>query len=90
MQAVAALRGQFGGHAVKMLDDAASKDDGQVEVHHGAEPKQDDAGEKRVGAGQDGGEVPAEGASDAGPSSGSGATEGGDGPTSGSGDTHPG
>ncbi|MFK5634293.1 MULTISPECIES: phosphogluconate dehydrogenase (NAD(+)-dependent, decarboxylating) [unclassified Ornithinimicrobium] len=90
MQAVAALRGQFGGHAVTMLDDAGSKDDGQVEVHHGAEPKEQDPGETRVGAGEDGGSSPAEVADDAGPSSGSGATEGGTGPTSGSGDTHPG
>ena len=87
MQAVAALRGQFGGHAVKMLDDAASKDEGQVEVHHGAEPKHDEPGERRVGAGDaEGGDREAA-ADDAGPSSGTGATESPLGPTSGSGDT---
>ncbi|MGD8148756.1 phosphogluconate dehydrogenase (NAD(+)-dependent, decarboxylating) [Ornithinimicrobium sp. Y1694] len=46
MQMVAALRGQFGGHKVKMLEDDLGE--GQVEVHHGAEPKQDE-GEQRPG-----------------------------------------
>ncbi|GAA1171875.1 decarboxylating 6-phosphogluconate dehydrogenase [Ornithinimicrobium humiphilum] len=82
MQMVAALRGQFGGHAVKMLEDELGE--GQVEVHHAAEPKQDDAGEARVGAE---GEGSGGSADDAGPSSGSGSTGGGSGPTSGSGDT---
>lgn len=86
MQMVAALRGQFGGHAVKMLDDD-TLGEGQVEVHHGAEPKHEDAGERRVGAGEDDGAGGEAAAASAGPSSGSGATEGGDGPTSGSGDT---
>ncbi|GAA5159827.1 phosphogluconate dehydrogenase (NAD(+)-dependent, decarboxylating) [Ornithinimicrobium tianjinense] len=82
MQAVAALRGQFGGHAVKLLDDAASKEEGQVEVHHGAEPKHD--GGERPGAGEsDAGADAAE----AGPSSGGGSTGGAQGPTSGTGET---
>jgi 6-phosphogluconate dehydrogenase len=82
MQMVAALRGQFGGHAVKMLEDELGE--GQVEVHHAAEPKQDDADEARVGAEGEGSDGSAD---DAGPSSGSGSTGGGSGPTSGSGDT---
>ncbi|SOC58256.1 phosphogluconate dehydrogenase (NAD(+)-dependent, decarboxylating) [Ornithinimicrobium cerasi] len=82
MQAVAALRGQFGGHAVKLLDDAASKDEGQVEVHPGAEPKHDDG--ERPGADET---EAAPDADDAGPSSGSGSTGGQAGPTSGSGET---
>ncbi len=36
MQAVAALRGQFGGHAVRLLDDELD------DVHHGAAPKDED------------------------------------------------
>ncbi|WP_134771946.1 phosphogluconate dehydrogenase (NAD(+)-dependent, decarboxylating) [Ornithinimicrobium flavum] len=79
MQMVAALRGQFGGHAVRMLEDDLGE--GQVEVHRAAEPK-DDTGEKRVG--DEGGAAPD--ADDAGPSSGSGSTGGPEGPTSGSGD----
>ncbi|MFK5583205.1 phosphogluconate dehydrogenase (NAD(+)-dependent, decarboxylating) [Serinicoccus sp. LYQ131] len=51
MQAVAALRGQFGGHAVKMLDDEDTRDADQVEVHQGAEPKDDEQGETRPGDG---------------------------------------
>ncbi|WP_010147280.1 phosphogluconate dehydrogenase (NAD(+)-dependent, decarboxylating) [Serinicoccus profundi] len=50
MQAVAALRGQFGGHAVKMLDDEDTRDADQVEVHEGAEPKHDE-GQARPGDG---------------------------------------
>lgn len=50
MQAVAALRGQFGGHAVKMLDDEDTRDADQVEVHAGAEPKHDE-GQARPGDG---------------------------------------
>ncbi|AXH96779.1 phosphogluconate dehydrogenase (NAD(+)-dependent, decarboxylating) [Ornithinimicrobium avium] len=84
MQMVAALRGQFGGHAVKMLDDEKSKDEGQVEVHGGAEPKAQEAGEQRPGAEN---AEPSSGAETAGPSSGTGTTEHADGPTSGSGDT---
>ncbi|WP_151523764.1 phosphogluconate dehydrogenase (NAD(+)-dependent, decarboxylating) [Serinicoccus kebangsaanensis] len=42
MQAVAALRGQFGGHAVQMLDDEDTRDADQPEVHGGAEPKHDE------------------------------------------------
>ncbi|WP_256842703.1 phosphogluconate dehydrogenase (NAD(+)-dependent, decarboxylating) [Ornithinimicrobium cryptoxanthini] len=83
MQAVAALRGEFGGHAVQMLDEEAPQ------VHHGAEPKHDE-GAARPGAGADS----AGDAADAGPTSGSGDTDGsgGDsaadaGPSSGSGDT---
>ncbi len=83
MQMVAALRGQFGGHAVQMLE-GDGLEEGQVEVHAGAEPKHDEPGERRVGADGDG---DAEQAASAGPSSGSGDTGGGDGPTSGSGDT---
>ena len=41
MQAVAALRGQFGGHAVKMLEGTPLAD-----VHHGSEPKADTTGAK--------------------------------------------
>ncbi|WP_409484193.1 phosphogluconate dehydrogenase (NAD(+)-dependent, decarboxylating) [Arsenicicoccus dermatophilus] len=41
MQAVAALRGQFGGHAVKMLEGTPLSD-----VHQGAQEKQDDTGAK--------------------------------------------
>ncbi|ANS79266.1 6-phosphogluconate dehydrogenase, decarboxylating [Serinicoccus hydrothermalis] len=51
MQAVAALRGQFGGHAVKMLDDESSRDPEQVEVHQGAEAQRPDPGESRPGDG---------------------------------------
>src|SRR5699024_2846991 len=79
MQMVAALRGQFGGHAVKMLEDDLGE--GQVEVHQAAEPKHDE-GEERVG---DEGRAEPD-ADDAGPSSGSGSTGGPEGPTSGSGD----
>lgn len=86
MQMVAALRGQFGGHAVKMLDDEASRDLGQVEVHHGAEPKREEGGKERVGAGEGAADQAVE-ADTAGPSSGTGTTEDGDGPTSGTGDT---
>ncbi|GAA1149260.1 phosphogluconate dehydrogenase (NAD(+)-dependent, decarboxylating) [Ornithinicoccus hortensis] len=46
MQAVAALRGQFGGHDVKMLDDQLAE--GQKEVHDFARAKQD-AGQARPG-----------------------------------------
>jgi 6-phosphogluconate dehydrogenase len=81
MQAVAALRGQFGGHHVMTIEERLAE--GQKEVHEGAEPKHDDA-EQRPGAGE-GGAGHAAGADDAGPSSGSGATGGADGPTSGSG-----
>src|SRR5690606_27748825 len=85
MQAVAALRGQFGGHRVMMLEDELDR--GQKEVHEGAEPKHDDA-ERRPGA-DGGGDHPAERregtADEAGPSSGAGATGEGAGPTSGSG-----
>ena len=84
MQMVAALRGQFGGHAVKMLDDESSKDLGQVEVHHGAEPKRDEGTEERPGSDR---AEPEADADTAGPSSGTGATEDAGGPTSGSGDT---
>ncbi|GGK73770.1 phosphogluconate dehydrogenase (NAD(+)-dependent, decarboxylating) [Ornithinimicrobium pekingense] len=87
MQAVAALRGQFGGHAVQMLDDASSKDEDQVEVHHGAEPKHDEPGERRVGDDEADGAQQEAAAAEAGPSSGTGATESPAGPTSGSGDT---
>lgn len=48
MQAVAALRGQFGGHAVKLLDDA-TLGEGQQEVHAGAEEKHESSGEQRLG-----------------------------------------
>ncbi|MDO5739169.1 MAG: decarboxylating 6-phosphogluconate dehydrogenase [Ornithinimicrobium sp.] len=75
MQMVSALRGQFGGHAVKLLDDPRL-DEGQVEVHQGAEAKQDgghSAPPQSSGSG----------ASDAGPSSGTGSTTDTDGPTSG-------
>ena len=82
MQAVAALRGEFGGHAVQMLDEEAPQ------VHHGAEPKHDE-GEARPGAGEES----AGDAAHAGPTSGSGDTDGssGDsaadaGPSSGSGE----
>ncbi|RIK14927.1 MAG: decarboxylating 6-phosphogluconate dehydrogenase [Acidobacteria bacterium] len=84
MQMVAALRGQFGGHAVKMLDDESSKDLGQVEVHHGAEPKRDEGAEERPGSDR---AEPEAGADSAGPSSGTGSTDDAGGPTSGSGDT---
>ncbi|WP_298751978.1 phosphogluconate dehydrogenase (NAD(+)-dependent, decarboxylating) [uncultured Serinicoccus sp.] len=86
MQAVAALRGQFGGHDVRMLDDADLEQD-QKEVHGGAEPKKKDSdSQQRPGARQEGDE-PAS-SPDAGPSSGSGATEDASGPTSGTGDAH--
>ncbi|GMA21575.1 decarboxylating 6-phosphogluconate dehydrogenase [Arsenicicoccus piscis] len=45
MQAVAALRGQFGGHAVKMLEGTPMAD-----VHQGAEPKEDTTGAKESAA----------------------------------------
>ncbi|QDO87146.1 decarboxylating 6-phosphogluconate dehydrogenase [Ornithinimicrobium ciconiae] len=88
MQAVAALRGQFGGHAVQMLDEETPQ------VHQGAEPKHDE-GTERPGAGAEapGGQSAGSEAADAGPSSGSGDTDGSSapgadaGPTSGSGDT---
>ena len=51
MQAVAALRGQFGGHAVRMLDDEATRDPDHVEVHQGAEPERAEPGEQRPGDG---------------------------------------
>ena len=51
MQAVAALRGQFGGHAVRMLDDEGTRDADQVEVHQGAEPKHAEPGKSRPGDG---------------------------------------
>ncbi|WP_226346793.1 phosphogluconate dehydrogenase (NAD(+)-dependent, decarboxylating) [Agilicoccus flavus] len=76
MQAVAALRGQFGGHAVQMLDDLA-------DVNAAARPK--------GGASHDTDAAPEHerSAADAGPSSGSGSTgTAGGGPTSGSGSTH--
>ena len=83
MQAVAALRGQFGGHAVQMLDDKA-------DVSPAAEPKHE-AG-RGVASGNvddsktrlDERAAPTD-PDEAGPSSGSGGTQGGDGPTSGSG-----
>ncbi|WP_068430854.1 phosphogluconate dehydrogenase (NAD(+)-dependent, decarboxylating) [Piscicoccus intestinalis] len=83
MQAVAALRGQFGGHAVQMLDDKA-------DVSPAAEPKHE-AGRGVASGNVDDSktrldERPQPGdADEAGPSSGSGGTQGGDGPTSGSG-----
>ncbi|MCK0113474.1 decarboxylating 6-phosphogluconate dehydrogenase [Ornithinimicrobium sp. F0845] len=86
MQAVAALRGQFGGHAVKMLDEEAEQ------IHPGAEPKHDE-GAARPGAGSEapGGESAEAEAAEAGPTSGSGETDGTpspqDGPSSGSGST---
>lgn len=43
MQAVAALRGQFGGHEVRRIDVEAEQ------VHEGAEPKKDDPGDTRPG-----------------------------------------
>jgi 6-phosphogluconate dehydrogenase len=46
MQAVAALRGQFGGHAVTRLDDL---EEGQQMVHQAAQEKQDEPGDERVG-----------------------------------------
>jgi 6-phosphogluconate dehydrogenase len=101
MQAVAALRGQFGGHAVQMLEDVVGG------THEGAEPKRD--GKAKPGAAgeaSDAGEQDATGksreqqaaeATSAGPSSGSGtATAGGSkaspnpgeaGPSSGTGST---
>ena len=79
MQMVAALRGQFGGHAVQMLED--DLDEGQLEVHHGAEPKHDE-GKARIGDDS----TPAPHSDQAGPSSGSGSTGGPEGPTSGTGD----
>ena len=88
MQAVAALRGQFGGHDVRLLDDAELDED-QKEVHGGAEPKKDDSDSKqRPGARQNGDGDEASSTPDAGPSSGSGATEDASGPTSGTGETH--
>jgi 6-phosphogluconate dehydrogenase len=77
MQAVSALRGQFGGHAVQMLSDE------QAEVSPAAEPKQDE-GAPRPGASNDAGA--GKDVADAGPSSGTGDV-GGDGPTSGTGST---
>ena len=90
MRAVAALRNQFGGHAVKMLDDEEAE-----QVHAGAEPKHDE-GAARPGAGAEapGGESGDQAAAEAGPTSGSGETDGTpgpqDGPSSGSGSTGPG
>lgn len=88
MQAVAALRGQFGGHAVQMLDDKS-------DVNSAAREKQD-RGRGVASGNSDGSKsataTPTDAATtgtgdEAGPSSGSGATGGGDGPTSGSGST---
>ena len=86
MQMVAALRGQFGGHAVKMLEDDLDED--QVEVHRAAEPKQDedkarvgDSPEEATTGAPDGSD-----AAEAGPSSGGGSSGGPVGPTSGTGD----
>jgi 6-phosphogluconate dehydrogenase len=86
MQAVAALRGEFGGHEVRMLAD-------ETQVHPGAEPKHDEGEAARPGAAGDPGAHEGEDVDrhaaepDAGPSSGSGATDTpGPGPTSGSGD----
>ncbi len=81
MQAVAALRGEFGGHAVTMLEED-QLDKGQKEVHEGAEPKQED-GDQRPG---DDAADQEKAAAQAGPSSGAGDTPDTDGPTSGSGD----
>ncbi|WP_153397199.1 phosphogluconate dehydrogenase (NAD(+)-dependent, decarboxylating) [Ornithinicoccus halotolerans] len=89
MQAVAALRGQFGGHDVRMLDDDLAE--GQKIVHSGAQRREREAGE--VPAGDEGSPVGASGqgadvreahADEAGPSSGSGDTDSAAGPTSGS------
>ena len=78
MQAVAALRGEFGGHHVRMLEE--DMEDGPKEVQEGAEPKPE--GERsQVPSRDQGGQ-----AAQAGPSSGSGATDDPQGPTSGSGD----
>ena len=87
MQAVAALRGQFGGHDVRMLDDADLEED-QAEVHQGAEPKKNDSESQQRPGADGGGEGDGAATADAGPSSGSGATEDRSGPTSGTGDTH--
>ena len=90
MQAVAALRGQFGGHAVQLLDDEAEQ------VHGGAEPKHDEgaarpgAGAEATGGGAAGGPAAEAGAAGAGPTSGSGGTEAPGGPSSGTGSTGPG
>jgi 6-phosphogluconate dehydrogenase len=87
MQAVAALRGQFGGHQVMMLEDEL--DEGQKEVHEGAEPKHEETGRQRPGdddTSADGATAREASAADAGPSSGAGATGSGAGPTSGSGE----
>lgn len=65
MQAVAALRGQFGGHAVRMRDEA------QEQVSPAAEPKRD--GGERLGAGDTPAAVEAA-APEAGPTSGTGET----------------
>ncbi len=83
MQAVAALRGQFGGHAVQMLDDRS-------DVNNAARQKENRG--RGVASGNTDGSKAASSrstsdAGDAGPSSGSGQTGGGDGPTSGSGST---
>ncbi len=75
MQAVAALRGEFGGHDVRTLDD-----DELADTHAAAEPKQGDA-QGSQGSGGSEQEV-----DQAGPSSGAGSTEGSQGPTSGTGD----
>ena len=87
MQAVAALRGQFGGHDVRLLDDAELEED-QKEVHGGAEPKKNDSESQQRPGADGGGEGDGAATADAGPSSGSGATEDRSGPTSGTGDTH--
>jgi 6-phosphogluconate dehydrogenase len=78
MQAVSALRGQFGGHAVRMLGDE------HAEVSPAAEPKKDE-GAPRPGARDDSGA--GKDVAGAGPSSGTGDV-GGDGPTSGTGSNH--
>ncbi|MDO5711118.1 MAG: decarboxylating 6-phosphogluconate dehydrogenase [Micrococcales bacterium] len=82
MQAVAALRGQFGGHAVQMLEDKS-------DVNAAARPKQDKGKGVASGNAQDSKAASAssDSAASAGPSSGSGSIGGDGGPTSGSGST---
>ncbi len=87
MQAVAALRGQFGGHEVMMLDDELGE--GQQEVHSAARRKQD-AGQERPGDANSGDGASGKAADQAGPSSGAGATADAGGPTSGTGEVQQG
>ncbi len=82
MQAVAALRGEFGGHDVRMLDE-----DERADTHAAAETKKDtNQGDASTGEGSGGSEQHAD---KAGPSSGAGGTGGSQGPTSGTGDADP-